>query len=127
MERIQNATTTATLFERLGGEAKVRKIVRDILNKNLNNPIIGHHFKKVDMTRLNQMVFDFLSMGTGGPHHYSGRDMRTAHAGLNITEDDFQRANIDTILALKENEVGDAEINEIISILDSMKGEVIRV
>ena len=53
--------------------------------------------------------------------------MRSAHSGLNITEDDFQRSNIDTILALKENGVGDQEINEVISILDSMKRDVIHV
>jgi|SRR5688500_5751971 hemoglobin len=126
MENVQTTTKTATLYERLGGEEKVRKIVRDVLQKNLDNPIIGHHFQKVDMEKLNQLVFDFFSMGIGGPHKYGGRDMRTAHAHLNITDDDFQRANIDTILALKENGVADAEINEIISILDSMRGDVIR-
>lgn len=125
MENVQTTTKTATLYERLGGEEKVRKIVRDVLQKNLDNPIIGHHFKKVDMEKLNQLVFDFFSMGIGGPHKYAGRDMRTAHAHLNITDDDFERANIDTILALKENGVADAEINEIIGILDSMRGDVI--
>jgi len=123
---VQTISKTATLYERLGGEEKVRKIVRDVLQRNLDNPIIGHHFKEVDMEKLNQLVFDFFSMGIGGPHKYTGRDMRSAHSHLNITDDDFQRANIDTILALKENDVADAEINEIISILDSMRGDVVR-
>ena len=126
METVQTSTRTATLFQRLGGEEKVRKIVKDVLDKNLNNPVIGHHFKNVDMAKLNERVFEFFSMGTGGPHTYSGRDMRTAHSGLNISEDDFERANLDTILALKDNGVQDREINEVISILDSMKQEVIR-
>jgi hemoglobin len=126
MENVQTISKTATLYERLGGEEKVRKIVRDVLQRNLDNPIIGHHFKEVDMEKLNQLVFDFFSMGIGGPHKYTGRDMRSAHSHLNITDDDFQRANIDTILALKENDVADAEINEIISILDSMRGDVVR-
>ena len=126
MENIQTTTKQATLYERLGGEEKVRKIVRDVLQKNYDNPIIGHHFKHVDMEKLNQLVFDFFSMGTGGPHKYTGRDMRTSHANLGITNDDFERANIDTILALQENGVAQAEITEIISILDSMKGDVVR-
>ena len=127
METIGNATKTATLFQRLGGEAKVRKIVNDVLDKNYNNPVIGHHFQKVNMPKLKQLVFEFFSMGTGGPHQYSGRAMPEAHKGLNITEDDFQRANIDTILALKENGVGERESNEVIAILDSLKHHVIRV
>lgn len=126
MQTTEATTKTATLYERLGGEAKVRKIVRDILEKNYNNPVIGHHFQKVDMEKLNQRVFDFFSMGTGGPHKYTGKDMVAAHANLHITEDDFQRANIDTILALQANGVGEAEIAEVISILDSMKSQVVR-
>lgn len=87
--------TTATtnqklsLYERLGAESGVRKIVNDVLDKNLNNPVIGHHFQKVDMDKLKQLVFEFFSMGTGGPHTYTGRDMRTTHTNLNISEEDF--------------------------------------
>jgi hemoglobin len=127
MEKVQATTKTATLFERLGGEAKVRKIVNDVLDRNYNNPVIGHHFKKVDMKKLKQLVFEFFSMGTGGPHKYTGRDMPAAHKGLGITKDDFETANIDTILALKANGVAEREINEVIAILDSMRGHVIRV
>lgn len=126
METVQNATKTATLYQRLGGEAKVRKIVKDVLDRNFNNPVIGHHFQKVDMDKLNERVFEFFSMGTGGPHQYTGRDMRSAHSDLNITEDDFDRGNTDMILALKENGVADQEINEVIGILDSMKRDVVR-
>lgn len=126
MEAVENSTKTATLYQRLGGEEKVRKIVKDVLDRNYNNPVIGHHFKKVDMNKLNERVFEFFSMGIGGPHQYTGKDMRSAHSDLNITEDDFDRANNDMILALKENDVADQEINEIISILNSMKGDVVR-
>ena len=125
METTQKITKTASLFERLGGEEKVRKIVNDVLDRNYDNPLIGHHFQKVDLNKLKQLVFEFFSMGTGGPHQYSGRDMRSAHNGLNITKDDFERANLDTILALRENGVGEAEINEVIGILDSMRRDVI--
>ena len=67
----------------------------------------------------------FLSMGTGGPHQYTGRDMRTAHMNLNITEEDFLKANHDTLLALEENGVGERERNEVISILNSMINDVV--
>lgn len=125
MDNTASTTQTATLYERLGGEPGVRKIANDILDKNLNNPRIGHHFRKVDMGRLKQLVFEFFSMGIGGPHQYTGRDMLTTHTGLHITEEDFQIANQDTVDALKENGVGEAEINEVIAILNSMKGEVV--
>ncbi|CAN5220311.1 hypothetical protein BH23BAC1_BH23BAC1_26330 [soil metagenome] len=114
-----------SLYERLGGEQRVRKIINDILDRNLNNPLIGHHFQKVDMNKLKQLVFEFFSMGTGGPHQYTGRDMRSSHANLHISENDFNIANEDTLMALEENGVGKAEIEEIIGILNSMRGDII--
>ncbi len=125
MEQVQKTTKTASLYERLGGEAKLRKIVNDILDKNYNNPDIGHHFQNVDMKKLKQLVFEFFSMGTGGPHQYTGRDMRTSHVGLNINEEDFQKGNLDVLLALEENGIGEAERNEVIAILNSLKRDVL--
>jgi len=114
-----------SLYHRLGGEARVRKIVNDILDKNLSNPLIGHYFRSIDMNKLKELVFEFFSMGTGGPHQYTGRDMRTSHANLNITEQDFEIANEDTLAALEENGVSDEDKKEIISILNSMKSDVV--
>jgi hemoglobin len=127
MESVQKATKVASLYERLGGEAKVRKIVNDILDKNFNNPDIGHYFHKVDMRNLKQLVFEFFSMGTGGPHRYTGRDMRSSHTDLKINNEDFEKANIDVLLALEENGVGEAERNEVIAILDSLKHDVVEL
>ena len=73
----QTAGQKPSLYERLGGEQRLRKIVNDILDKNSNNPKIGHHFRNVDMNKLKQLVFEFFSMGIGGPHTYTGRDMRS--------------------------------------------------
>ena len=126
---MSNSTTTQklSLYERLGGEQNLRKIVNDILDKNFNNPQIGHHFRKTDMNKLKQLVFEFFSMGTGGPHTYTGRDMRSSHASLGISEKDFSIGNDDVVKALAENGVAKAEIDEVIGILDSMKGDVVTV
>jgi len=127
MDQTATLAQKPTLYERLGGEPGVRKIVNDVLNKNLNNPLIGHYFKNIDMQKLKQSVFEFFSMGTGGPHQYTGRDMRVAHAGLNINEKDFQIANDDTLRALEENKIGEAEKSVVIAILNSMKGDIIKI
>src|SRR6478672_4037719 len=116
-----------SLYERLGGEQRVRKILNDVLDRNLNNPLIGNHFRQVDMNRLKQLVFEFFSMGTGGPHTYTGRDTRSAHAHLVLNEKDFELSNEDVIIAFKENGVAQTEIDEVIGILNSLKGEVLGV
>lgn len=123
-----NSTSTQqkpTLFERLGGEVKVRKIVNDVLEKNSNNPLIAHHFKNIDMKGLKQKAFEFFSMGTGGPHQYTGRDMRTAHANMNINTNEYDSATDDTIAALDENGIGQEEKNEVLAILEYLKGDIV--
>ena len=116
-----------SLYLRLGGEEGVRNIVNAVLDNNFDNPLIRHHFQNVDMNRLKQLVFEFFSMGTGGPHQYTGRDMQMSHAKLGITDNDFKIGNDDMLKALRENNVAQAEIDEVMAILNSMKGDVVTV
>jgi hemoglobin len=127
MERTTATTKKAMLYERLGGETGVRKIVNDVLDKHAVNPVLAHHFQNIDMKKLKQLVFEFFSMGTGGPHSYTGRDMRTSHKGMNITEKEWESATEDTIWAMDTNGVAEAEKNEVLTILDSLKGEIVGV
>ncbi len=125
---MSNSTTTQqnpTLFERLGGETNVRKIVNDVLDKNSSNPLIAHHFSNTDMKVLKQKAFEFFSMGTGGPHQYTGRDMRTAHTNMNITVEEYDSATDDTLSALDENAIGQEEKNEVLAILEYLKGDIV--
>lgn len=124
---MDNSAANKSLYERLGGEMNVRKIVNDVLDKNSNNPLIGYHFRNIDMNKLKQLVFEFFSMGTGGPHEYTGRDMRTAHTGMNINEEEWISATDDTICALDTNGVGEKERNEVIAILESLKRDIVGI
>ena len=124
---MSNSTTTPKppLFERLGGEVNVRKIVNDVLDKNSSNPLIAHHFNNIDMKSLRQKAFEFFSMGTGGPHQYTGRDMKTAHANMNISIEEYDSATDDTLSALDDNGVGQEEKNEVLAILEYLKGDIV--
>ncbi|KIC92686.1 group I truncated hemoglobin [Flavihumibacter solisilvae] len=125
MEQQANTTKEVSLYDKLGGEVGLRKIVTDILDRNSNNPQISHYFRNVDMNILNQHVFEFFSMGIGGPHQYTGKDMLTAHTGLHINEKDFDIANDDVVKALNDNKVPEAEQKEIIGILESLREQVV--
>ena len=121
------ATNTQSLYERLGGESRVRKIANDVLDKNLSNPLISYHFRNIDMDKLKQLVFEFFSMGTGGPHNYTGRDMRTAHTGMKINEEEWISGADDMIAAMNDNGVGEGEKKEVLAIFDSLKGDIVGV
>lgn len=127
MDNTETIPQKLTLYKRPGEEPGIRKIINYVLDKNSNNPLIAHHFRNIDMNKLKQIVFEFFSMGTGGPHQYNGRDMRTAHTGMGINEEEWKTATDDTIWALDKNGVGQEEKNEVIAILESLKGDIVGV
>jgi hypothetical protein len=73
------------------------------------------------------MAFGNHSDGAGGPQRYDGRDMRTVYAGMNISEQELIATIDDFVAAMQGQGVGATEVNEVVAILYSLKGEVLRV
>ena len=117
-----------SLYERLGGETGVRKLANDIANNHMANPLIKKRFDIVeDMDKTKQLVFEFISAGTGGPQTYTGRNMLLAHKGMNISEQEFIATVDDILEAMDKNNLGEREKNEMLAISYSLKDEIIRV
>lgn len=116
----------STLYARLGGAEKIAAIVDDFVDRHAVNPVIAPRFRGKDLPRLKQLGTQFFCMGAGGPQAYDGRDMRAAHAGMNINEQELLAAMDDIVSALRAQGVGAAEVHEVVGILYSMKGDVLR-
>ena len=71
-----------SLYESLGGEAAVNAAVDIFYRKVLTDDSISHFFDDTDMERQAAKQKAFLTYAFGGPNHYSGKDMRAAHAHL---------------------------------------------
>jgi len=117
----------ATLYERLGGEDKIRTIAADIFDKHLNNVAVRARYVDSDRDRVIRLVTEFICMGTGGPQEYTGKGMLAAHRGMNINEHEFLAVIDDIMDALEKNGVGEREKQEMLSIAYSLKGEIIHV
>ncbi|MFB3923809.1 MAG: group 1 truncated hemoglobin [Terriglobia bacterium] len=116
-----------SLYERLGGRRKIEAIINDAVDLHLKNPAIAPRFQKHDIAKLKQLGSEFFCVGAGGPETYSGRDMRTAHSGMNISEQEFLATIDDIVKAMDKNGIGPQEKNEVIAVLYSLKAEVVRV
>lgn len=117
-----------TLYERLGGEKGVRKLANDIADNHLKNPLIKTRFEAIeDLDKVKQYVYEFIGAGTGGPQTYTGRDMLTAHTGMNISEQEFIEVVDDIMKAMEKNGLGEAEKKDMLAIGYSLKNEIIRV
>lgn len=116
-----------TLYDRLGGEKGISSISRDIIDNHLINPKIKVRFQDSDTDKLHRMVVEFFGMGTGGPQKYSGKDMAEAHKAMNVSEEEFIAVLDDALKALDKNNVSPDAKNEVLGILYSLKGQVVRL
>ena len=117
-----------TLYERLGGEQGVRKLANDIADNHLVNPLIKTRFEQIeDLDAVKNLVFEFIYAGTGGPQTYTGKGMLGAHKGMNISEQEFIAVVDDIMLAMDQNNLGEAEKKDMLAIGYSLKEEIIRV
>ena len=120
----KDATEEATLYERLGSWDGINQIVGDTIANHLENEKIAHYFEGVDLEKLQAHVTAFFAAGTGGPDKYAGRDMTSAHAAMNMSEEDFDSAVADVLKAVKANGKDEGVQAEVKAILYSLKPAV---
>lgn len=114
-----------SIYERLGGEAAVDAAVDIFYRKVLADDRISKFFDDVDMDRQRAKQKAFLTFAFGGPNAYSGKDMRTAHARMNLTEEHFNAVMENLGATLTELGVPAPLIGEAAAIALSVKGDIV--
>lgn len=114
-----------SLYDRLGGYDKILALSTEIIRLHSINEDFRLMMTYVDGDHLAKSVADFMAAGTGGTATYTGRDMKTAHAHMKMTEGDFLSAGSDVMKAMNNLGYGEDETNEVVCILVSMKDMVI--
>jgi hemoglobin len=117
---------TDSLYQRLGGAERIAAVVDDALDRHAVNPLLAPRFQGKDLPRLKVLGTQFFCAGAGGSQKYEGRDMRTAHKGMNANEQELIAAIDDFVAALQAQGIGQTEVNEVVAILYSFKGDVLR-
>lgn len=116
---------TASLYERIGGDAAVNAAVDVFYRKVLADERISHYFDTIDMEAQRAKQKAFLTFAFGGPNAYGGKDMRRAHAKMNLSESDFDAVMENLGATLKELNVPDDLIGEAAGIAMSVKNDVL--
>lgn len=118
---------TQSLYQRLGGSEGIASIANDLVDIHASNPRISARFSDADLEALKNGAATFFITGTGGPDVYKGKDMLATHKGMNIAGDEFLAVLDDAMEALDKNNIGQREKEEVLFVLYSMKGDVVRV
>ena len=117
-----------SLYEEIGGEGAVNAAVDIFYRKVLKDERINRFFEGVDMEKQAAKQKAFLTMAFGGPHNYSGEDMRKGHAhlvakGLNDSHFDAVMEHLGG--TLKELNVPDNLIVQAAAVAESTRNDVL--
>jgi len=118
-------TEEKTLFDKIGGMDAVNAAVDIFYVKVLADDTINHFFNKTDMPAQIGKQRAFLAFAFGAPLAYTGKNMRDAHAKMNLTEDHFNAVVGHLVATLKELNVADNLIDQVVTIAVSTKADVL--
>ncbi|WP_228739373.1 group I truncated hemoglobin [Marinobacter arenosus] len=107
-------TPQASLYQQLGERAGIAQIVEDLLFLIVDDERINQQFRGLDVASFHRNLTDQLCQLSGGPCTYSGRGMREVHAGMAITDTQFNALAENLILAMEENGVGTGAQNRLL-------------
>lgn len=77
------------------------------------------------MKRIRQHIVDQFCAGAGGPCIYTGRDMKTSHQGLGITEAQWDAAAKHLVATLDKFKVTAKEKDELLAFVTSLKKDIV--
>ncbi|MCM8610861.1 group 1 truncated hemoglobin [Accumulibacter sp.] len=120
-------TRSPSLYDRLGGQPAITAVVDDFVANVAADKRINAQFANTDIPRLKMLLVEQICAGTGGPCRYTGRDMKSAHAHLKISQADFASLVEDLTRTLDKFKVPAREQNELIAILAPMKSDIVTV
>lgn len=75
--------------------------------------------------RARQLSVDLICHLAVGPSFYTGRDMKTFHAGLAITETEWEISLDCTRQALGKLGAGERETNEVVALFEQYKADIV--
>lgn len=117
--------TQPSLYERLGKKEAITAVVNDFVNRVAVDSRINGKFANANIPRLKALLVEQICEASGGPCTYTGRDMKTTHAGLAITSEQFDALVGDLVATLNKFKVPEREKNELLGALGPMKKDIV--
>jgi hemoglobin len=120
--------TEKTLYERLGGYDAISAVVKDLLPRLMSDSQLGRFWENRGADGINreeQLLIDFLCSSAGGPLLYTGRDNKTSHKGMGISESDWEKFIGHLNATLEKFELPQQEHSDVIGFIESTKADIV--
>jgi hemoglobin len=118
-----DASPGGALYDRIGGRKGIDAIVDAFLRRLIADPRLSAFFRhnKSGLARFRQQLCQL----SGGPCQYGGKDMKTAHRGMGLSDAQFDAFIEDFKLALAENGVSEPDARDLVAPLMSMRTDIV--
>lgn len=135
------------LFDRLGGEKGIAAIIEDFTPRALQDPRVNWQRKGVkgggfslhkkdaneaiwnstpeNIAVLKKHLVQFIVLASGGPAHYDGKEMKSAHAGMRIANPEFDAALGDLKASLDHLQIPNKEQKELLAVIESTRPQIV--
>lgn len=123
-----SADSGKSLYSRLGGYDAIVAVTKEFIDRLAHDPTEGRFFVGLNdehKAKVLQHVVEFLVVNTGGPGFYTGRDMKTTHKGLGITENDWNISVKHLIATLDKFKVPAKEKSELLAAVGPLKAQMV--
>jgi hemoglobin len=120
------ALADETLFDHIGGEAKLKRVVDELVEVMLADDRINFTFANTDIPKFKHLIYTQLCELAAGPCIYDGRTMHAAHEKLPITNAMFNALTEDLYIAFDRVGVPYRVQNRMVALLAPMQKDVVR-
>ena len=117
-----------SLYQRLGGREGIALVVDDFVANMVADARVKARFQGMQppaVFKLRSNLADQICDATGGPCAYLGRDMKTTHTGMSISDAEWNATVENLVKALDKYNVGAKEKSELLGALGPMKGDIV--
>jgi hemoglobin len=117
-----------SLYKRLGGRDGIALVVDDFVANLVADARVNARFKGMQVPavfKLKSNLSDQICDAAGGPCSYLGRDMKTTHKGMKVSDAEWNATVENLDKALDKHRVGAKEKSELLGLLGPMKGDIV--
>jgi hemoglobin len=120
-----SAAAETTIYDAIGGEEALIKVVDDFYRRVLADPRLAGFFAGANMTKLKGKQIEFFGAALGGPQSYTGVSMRDAHRGRGIGQEHFDLVAGYLTDSLRDAGVPDDLVDQIIGAIAPLAPEIV--
>lgn len=113
-----------TLYRDLGERSGIADIVEDLMYRIVEDERIAFQFRGIDVVQFHTNLTDQLCELSGGPCTYTGGAMEDVHAGMDVTETQFNALAEHLVLAMEDNGVSTGAQNRLLKRLVELHPEI---